>query len=161
LLDAAAAELENVELTIEHRRMQIQRVTEVDAELVAAFARLIPQLTSAPPPDADDLAAVIAQPGASVLVAREGNAIVGLTCLTIYRIFTGLQARIDDVVVDTARRGRGIGEALTREAMRIARTAGARTLHLTSHPSREAANRLYARLGFVRRETNVYKLQMP
>jgi ribosomal protein S18 acetylase RimI-like enzyme len=77
--------------------------------------------------------------------------------LTLYRIPTGLQARIDDVVVDGAARGRGIGEALSREAIRIAREAGARNVSLTSRPAREAANRLYQRIGFQRLDTNVYR----
>ena len=146
--------------------MQLERVTRVDAELVLAFARLVPQLSSATPPTEEALAAILAQPGMWLLVAREAalaHEIVGITCLLVYRIPTGLQARIDDVVVDGAARGRGVGEALTREAMRIAREAGAKALHLTSHPSRDAANRLYLRLGFVRRDTNVYsyKLQIP
>jgi len=141
--------------------MQVERVTQVDAELVSAFARLIPQLTSAPPPGEAELTAIVAQPDAWLLIVRDAGTIVGITNVLVYRIPTGVQARIDDVVVDGAARGRGIGEAMTREAMRIARDAGAKALHLTSHPSREAANRLYQRLGFVRRDTNAYKLQIP
>jgi ribosomal protein S18 acetylase RimI-like enzyme len=76
--------------------------------------------------------------------------------LLVYRIPSGLKARIDDVVVDAAARGRGVGEELTRAAMRRADEAGARIVELSSNPSREAANRLYPRLGFERRETNVY-----
>jgi ribosomal protein S18 acetylase RimI-like enzyme len=143
--------------------VQLERVNQIDAELVSAFARLIPQLTSAPPPGEPELAAIIAQPGVSLLIARLGGTIVGITNLLVYRIPTGIHARIDDVVVDDTARGRGVGEALTREAMRLAREAGAKALHLTSHPSREAANRLYVRLGFVRRNTNAYRyeLQIP
>jgi len=92
-----------------------------------------------------------------VLIARDAGAIVGALTLTLYRIPTGLQARIDDVVVDGAARGRGIGEALSREAIRIAREAGARNVSLTSRPAREAANRLYQRIGFQRLDTNVYR----
>jgi methyltransferase (TIGR00027 family) len=86
--------------------------------------------------------------------------VVGAACLTVYRIPTALQARIDDVVVDEGARGRGIGEALTRAAIERARIAGARVVALTSHPRREAANRLYRRLGFETRETNVYALKL-
>lgn len=139
----------------------IERITNVDAELVEACARLIPQLTTAKAPSEADLAALLAQPGMHLLAARvDRGAIVGLTCFLVYRITTGVHARIDDVVVELTARGRGIGEALTREAMRIARDAGAKAIHLTSHPSREAANRLYARLGFQLRETNVYRLAL-
>jgi len=59
--------------------------------------------------------------------------------------------------VDAAARGKGAGEALSREALLVAALRGARTVELTSKPSREAANRLYRRLGFELRETNVYR----
>ena len=136
--------------------MQIELVTAATEELVAAFARLVPQLSDARPPDLAELAAVVAN--AKLLVARADGVIVGALTLLVYRIPTGTHARIDDVVVDAAVRGRGIGEALTRYAIELARAEGARRLHLTSHPRREAANRLYQRLGFEQRETNVYAL---
>jgi ribosomal protein S18 acetylase RimI-like enzyme len=82
---------------------------------------------------------------------------VGTLTLIVFRIPTGVRAWIEDVVVDTDRRGMGIGEALTVEALRIAGARGARTVELTSRPDKEAANRLYRRLGFVARETNVYR----
>lgn len=138
----------------------IEKVSIVDAELVAAFARLIPQLSSSPPPGERELSEIVAAPGSTLLVAREAGAIVGALALTMYRIPTGFHARIDDVVVDDSLRGRGIGEALSHEALQIARLAGAKGVSLTSHPAREAANRLYQRLGFVRRETNVYHYKL-
>jgi ribosomal protein S18 acetylase RimI-like enzyme len=138
--------------------MEIERVTEVDDELVAAFARLIPQLSQATPPGYAELAAIVAAPGSVVLVARDdARAIVGTLTLTLYQIPTGPQARIDDVVVEAAMRGRGVAEALSGEAIRLARVAGARSITLTSRPERTAANRLYRRLGFHRIETNVYR----
>ena len=98
--------------------------------------------------------------GVFVLAAREGATIIGVLTLHLYRIPTGLQAQIDDVVVDHTVRGRGIGEALTRDAIERARGARARAIHLTSHPYREAANRLYQRIGFERRDTNVYRYKL-
>ena len=95
-----------------------------------------------------------------LLLARHEHVIVGMLTLAIFRIPTGIRAWIEDVVVDAQMRGRGVGEALTREAVRIAGTHGARTVELTSRPSREAANRLYQRLGFERRETNVYRFSI-
>jgi ribosomal protein S18 acetylase RimI-like enzyme len=137
--------------------MEIRRVTTADDELVAAFARLIPQLSQAAPPSKDALAAIARD--AILLVAIDGE-IFGALTLTMYRIPTGLQARIDDVVVDGEARGRGVGEALSREAIRLAREAGARSVHLTSRPSREAANRLYRRIGFEPVDTNVYRYRL-
>ena len=75
----------------------------------------------------------------------------------MFPIPTGLRAWIEDVVVDETGRGRGIGAALTEEAIRLARAAGARTVDLTSRPSRAAANRLYERLGFQLRDSKLYR----
>ena len=80
--------------------------------------------------------------------------------LVLFPLASGLRAWIEDVVVDESARGRGIGAALNRQAIEIARQAGARTVDLTSRPDREAANRLYARLGFNQRNTNVYRLEL-
>jgi ribosomal protein S18 acetylase RimI-like enzyme len=137
--------------------MTVEQVTEVDDALVAAFTRLVPQLSPhLRPPSHAELEEVAAAPGAQLLVARDGDAIVGTLTLLIYRLPTGVRGHIDDVVVDEVARGRGVGAALTQEALRRAVEAGADAVDLTSRPEREAANRLYARLGFARRETNVY-----
>ncbi len=137
----------------------IAAATSVDDELVDAFARLIPQLSrSNPPPDAEALAALIASDSSTLLLARDaGGRIVGSMTLAMFRIPTGLRAWIEDVVVDEDARGQGVGRLLNERALEIAREAGARTVDLTSRPSREAANRLYQRLGFVERDTNVYR----
>lgn len=138
----------------------IEILRTADDELADAIGRLLPQLSSARPPDRDELAHMLAQPGFTLFAAREDGRIVGFLVLTLYRIPTGLQARIDDVVVDGAVRGKGVGEALSRAAIERAREARARSLTLTSRPSREAANRLYVRLGFQRIDTNVYRLRL-
>ena len=135
---------------------------EATPELVDAFARLIPQLSrSSPPPGPAELRAMIDAPGTSVLVAtNDDGAITGTLTLVVFRIPTGMRAWIEDVVVDEAARGQGVGEALTHHALDVARAAGAKTVDLTSRPSREAANRLYQRLGFTARETNIYRLEL-
>ena len=137
----------------------IERAARVDDELVEALARLVPQLSRrSPGPTRRELEEIVATQ--TLLVARDRDRILGALTLVLYRIPTGLRARIEDVVVDEAARRRGIGEALTREAVDRARAAGAQHVDLTSHPSREAANRLYLRLGFERRETNAYRLEL-
>ena len=128
-------------------------------EVVTALARLLPQLSSAPPPSASDLAAIIAG-GATVFVARVDGVIVGSLTLVLYRIATGLKAWIEDVVVDETARGHGVGEALNFAALDEARRRGAQAVSLTSRPSREAANRLYQRIGFSARDTNVYRYDL-
>ncbi len=142
--------------------MQIVEATEVTPELVAAFAKLIPQLSSSnPPPTAAELAEIIASPATQLLVAHDDDGtILGALTLALFRIPTGLRAWIEDVVVDDAARGKGVGEAINQDALRRAREAGATTVDLTSRPSREAANRLYQRIGFKARTTNVYRYDL-
>lgn len=141
--------------------MRIEVAESVTGELVRAFERLMPLLSpSASPPAAAELNAIVGSPPTSVLVAREEERIVGTLTLAVFRIPTGVRAWIEDVVVDESARGRGIGEALTLEAVALARAAGARSVELTSRPTREAANRLYLRLGFEQRETNVFRLTL-
>ncbi len=130
----------------------------VDDELVAAFERLIPQLSSSsPPPRRADLTDIVGNSSTVLLLARVDGEIMGSLTLAFYRIPTGLKAWIEDVVVDDAVRGRGVGAALNQAALAEARRRGAKDVSLTSRPSREAANRLYLRLGFVARETNTYR----
>jgi len=144
--------------------VRIEEVTTVDDELVAAFELLIPQLSSSnPPPPAHELQQIADAPDSVLLIARDeldNDRIVGSLTLAMFRIPTGYRAWIEDVVVDTAVRGRGIGDKLNRVALDRARDAGASTVDLTSRPSREAANRLYQRIGFEKRETNVYRFKL-
>ena len=140
---------------------EIEHATEVDDELVAAFARLIPQLSSSsPPPTRDELAEIVDSPDSVLFLARLDGVVVGSLTLAFYRIPTGLKSWIEDVVVDAAAARQGIGEALNRAALDEARRRGAKDVSLTSRPSREAANRLYQRIGFDRRETNLYRYSL-
>lgn len=144
--------------------VQIIEATQVTPELVEAFGRLIPQLSSSNPPPTETELAAICESEASVLllaVDRDaGDQILGSLTLAWFRIPTGVRAWIEDVVVDRAARGHGVGELLNRAALDRARELGAKTVELTSRPSREAANRLYQRIGFVARETNVYRFNL-
>ena len=137
----------------------VEEATAVTPELVAAFRRLVPQLSkSSPVPGGAELAEMVRSPATILLLARDADlGIVGTLTLVLFRIPTGVRAWIEDVVVDEESRGRGVAEVLCREALNRASAAGARTVDLTSRPSREAANRLYRRLGFVLRDTNVYR----
>ena len=103
---------------------------------------------------------MIAAESTTIFVATNEQKIVGLLTLVVFRIPTGVRAWIEDVVVDESARGHGVGEALNRAALDDARRNGAKTVDLTSRPSRAAANRLYQRLGFVARETNVYRYEL-
>lgn len=127
-------------------------------EVVETFNRLLPQLSrSAPPLDQAALVRLVASDATTVLIARADGRIAGTLSLVMFPIPTGLRAWIEDVIVDEAARGQGIGETLTTEALRRAEAAGARTVDLTSRASREAAGRLYERVGFQSRETRFYR----
>ena len=136
----------------------IELIDRVTDELIEAMDRLVPQLSrSSPPPTGAELAELVASDASLLFVARVDGRIVGSLSLILFRIPTGLRAWIEDVVVDEATRGGGVGRRLNEAALAEAARRGARTVDLTSRPSREAANRLYQRLGFVVRDTNVYR----
>lgn len=144
-------------------RVLIEEATAASHDVVEGLARLVPQLSSsAPAPSAEAVGDIAASPATVLFVARleDGGPVVGALTLVVFRIPTGLRALIEDVVVDGSVRGRGVGAGLTRAALARAREMGCRNVDLTSRPSREAANRLYQRLGFVARETNVYRMDL-
>ena len=131
------------------------------ADVLAACHRLIPQLSSSSAPiSAQELEEIIESDTTVLFAARSGQEIVGLLTLAMFRIPTGVRAWIEDVVVDNQARGKGVGDALNRAALAEAERRGAKTVDLTSRPSREAANRLYQRLGFKQRDTNVYRYDL-
>jgi GNAT superfamily N-acetyltransferase len=138
--------------------IEVERVAVADAEVEEAVRRLLPQLTQGPLAVAP--AALLADPAVTLLAARRDGALVGMATVAVFAKLTGWTARLEDVVVDEAARGTGAGEALVRAALAVARERGASRMELISGPWREAANRLYARLGFARRETNVYSLEL-
>jgi ribosomal protein S18 acetylase RimI-like enzyme len=143
--------------------IQVEEATELFEGLPEVVERLVRQLSrSSPAPSATELEEIVRSPASHLLLARDADGeIVGMLTLVVFRIPTGLRAWVEDVVVDEAVRGRGVGAELTNAAIRLAAERGARTVDLTSRPSREAANRLYQRLGFVQRETNVYRFGGP
>lgn len=141
--------------------IRIEAAAEATPALRDALAALLPQLNpSLPIPSLDHLAAVVADPAATLLVARDGPQIVGTAAVIVYTTPIWVKARIEDVVVDEAARGRGVGEALVKACIEVARGRGAGIVELQSARSREAANRLYPRLGFELRDSNVYRLSL-
>lgn len=141
------------------RPIAVEAVRAYAPELAEAAGRLLPQLSpDRPPPGAAGLEHLLADPDATLLAARSGGTIVGLAVVAVHRKLTHRTAWLEDVVVDAAFRGRGAGTALVTAAIEEARRLGALELELTTGPGREAANRLYPRLGFQLRTTNVYRL---
>ncbi len=139
----------------------VEPLRTVDDDVVEAFARLVPQLSSSSPaPDAAALQAIATSDGSVIFLARLDGRIVGSLTFVTFRIPTGMKAWIEDVIVDESVRGRGVGELLNRAALDEARRRSIDSVSLTSRPSREAANRLYQRIGFEPRETNVYRYRL-
>jgi len=140
---------------------RVEIAGEATDEVLAALHRLIPQLSSSSAPvTVAELREIIDSDSSVLFIARVDGRIVGSLTLAVFRIPTGIRAWIEDVVVDESARGHGVGEALNRAALAEAKRRGAKTVDLTSRPSREAANRLYLRIGFVARETNVYRYDL-
>jgi ribosomal protein S18 acetylase RimI-like enzyme len=136
----------------------VEAIDAVTPELVASLNALLPQLSaSAEALTFGDVDAIVNSAASTLFVARDDDAIVGTLTLVIFSIPSGVRAWIEDVVVDEAARGEGVGEALMASALALARSRGVRTVDLTSRSSREAANALYVKLGFELRETNVYR----
>jgi ribosomal protein S18 acetylase RimI-like enzyme len=142
--------------------MKVEIATTLTPNIVDAVERLVPQLSrSSPPPTTAELGEVVSSPATDLFIAIDDTGtVVGMATLVTFRIPTGMRAWIEDVVVDDAARGQGVGEALTQAMVARAAELGCRTVDLTSRPSREAANRLYKRAGFEARETNVYRLEL-
>ena len=139
----------------------VEIVVAVSDDVVAACHRLIPQLSSSSKPiTLEELSEIIDGESTVLFAARSDGEIVGLLTLAVFRIPTALRAWIEDVVVDEQARGKGVGEALNQAALAEAKRRGAKTVDLTSRPGREAANRLYRRIGFERRDTNVYRYEL-
>jgi ribosomal protein S18 acetylase RimI-like enzyme len=141
--------------------VKVEIATTLTPAIVDAVTLLMPQLSSSPPPTVDELGEVVASPASDLFIALDDDGtIVGTATLVTFRIPTGMRAWIEDVVTDHAARGKGVGTAITTAMLDRARERGCVTVDLTSRPSREAANRLYQRIGFVARETNVYRYDL-
>jgi ribosomal protein S18 acetylase RimI-like enzyme len=147
--------------------LRVITATEVNEDLIRAVHHLLPQLSgSARLPSGPEIDEIVSSQATTLLLAfaseqgAEDAPIVGMLTLVTFRLPTGVRAWIEDVVVDNSSRGQGVGAALTQAALEVAKARGAQTVDLTSRPSREAANRLYQRVGFEARETNVYRYKL-
>ena len=142
--------------------MKVEIATTLTPAIVDAVERLVPQLSSSsPPPTTVELGEVVASPATDLFIAlADDGTIIGMSTLVTFRIPTGMRAWIEDVTVDEAGRGQGVGTALTQAMLDRARELGCKTVDLTSRPHRDDANRLYQQLGFAPRETNVYRYDL-
>jgi len=139
----------------------VEKAQFATTELVVGLNRLLPQLSSsAEPLTTDDVEEMIHSESSTLFVALDEGTVVGTLTLVVFSIPTGRRAWIEDVVVDEGSRGTGVGQQLTMAAVDEARLRDVRSIDLTSRPSREAANAMYVKLGFERRETNVYRFSI-
>lgn len=139
--------------------MKIYKLTSVSDAVLNAFGKLIPQLApDCPLPTKHELEAIVNSDHAIIFMAEEQNELLGSLTLVFNKIPTGTKVWIEDVVVDQSARGKGVGEKLTQFAIAYAKSQNAASINLTSSPERIAANKLYQKLGFIKRETNVYRL---
>lgn len=138
--------------------VKIVRIRRADARLAEAVERLLPQLSGALRcPSLQELEQVVASRKAALFAAEADGRIVGMLTLAWYDVPSGRRAWIEDVVVEAAARGGGIGEALVRAALTQARRIGAGTVSLTSSPARVAAHALYRKVGFETYDTTVFR----
>ena len=141
--------------------MLIHELEAVDSIVLTGLERLLRQLSpNAPALTEERLAAIIKSDSSRLLVAVENGEILACLTLVLFAIPSGLRARVEDVIVDEKVRGKGIGAALNASALKIARQAGARTVDLTTRPGRTAAIELYKKLGYRRRDTNVFRIEL-
>ena len=139
--------------------VRVEPVTEATPEVLGALGHLLPQLNSQlPVPTMERLQMIVDDPAVTLLIARDGAKIVGTTTLIVFTTPFWIKARLDEVVVDEAARGKGVGAALVKASLTVARDKGAQVAELQSRKSREAANRLYQRMGFELRDSNLYRI---
>ncbi|WP_110310281.1 GNAT family N-acetyltransferase [Dysgonomonas alginatilytica] len=142
--------------------MEIERLVSVSDEVVESLGKLLIQLSpNGKSPTREYLHEMLSLSNIFLFLAKEDGKIIGTFTLVLYKIPTGIKASIEDVVVDVDMRGKQIGEKMIRFAIDYAGTQlGVTKIDLTSSPSRIAANALYQKLGFVKRETNVYRFKL-
>ena len=141
--------------------IKIERITSADSSTAEAISLLLKQLSLQEFSFSErELAALINDPSSSLFLLYTEDKIAGMLTLGTYLSPTGRKAWIEDVVVDSAYRGKGYGKMLVEHAIEYARTLSPCTLMLTSNPARIAANELYRASGFEQKITNVYKMSL-
>ena len=139
--------------------VRIEEAVEATSGLQRALAHLLPQLNpKLPVPTMERLQAIMADPSVTLFLAKDGEEAVGTATVIVYTTPFWIKARLDEVVVDESARGKGVGAALVGACLEVARRRGAEVAELQSGVQREAANRLYQRMGFKLRQSNLYRI---
>lgn len=140
-------------------KLTFQEINEFQPSYLADINLLLSQLSSSHPViTQQELQQILSSPCSHLYVLLFEERIIGMATLCTYLCPTGRKAWIEDVVVDSAFRGKGLGKLLVNNIMDVVNQQGSTTLMLTSRPSRIEANHLYQNLGFEKRQTNVYKM---
>jgi ribosomal protein S18 acetylase RimI-like enzyme len=143
--------------------IQIEQLKEASTEAAAAISVLLAQLRENPKEHTAtqaELETIVSDPNIVLLVAKDEKKIIGMTSLYIMNKFSKRTGSIEDVVVDDGYRGQGIGQRLVEEIIESAKQMGLKSIQLTSRPERVAGNKLYQKLGFEQKETNVYRMKL-
>lgn len=141
------------------KKLKFQEINEFQSSYLADINQLLAQLSSSHPSiSQQELQNILSSPNSHLYVVLLEERIIGMATLCTYLCPTGRKAWIEDVVVDSAFRGKGLGKLLANNIIDVVNKQGNTTLMLTSRPSRIEANHLYQSLGFEKRETNVYKM---
>ena len=142
--------------------MKIKKINRFSTRVFNALLRMLPQLApDSELPDEKTFKKILKSGSTHFFIAELDNKeIAGILTLVTYDIPSGHKVWIEDLVVDESQRGKGYGRELMLFAISFAKSTGAKSIELTSRPSRIAANQLYRKLGFVIRETNVYRFPL-
>ncbi|MDA7790670.1 GNAT family N-acetyltransferase [Opitutales bacterium] len=140
--------------------IRIRKVSEQTEKDLREINNLIPQLSqSAKLLTKAEFTSLLNAESTHLYFAEDKEQVLGMLSLVTFPIPTGLRGWVEDVVVDTTARGKGVGKLLTMHALKEAQKMGVLTIDLTSRPSRDVANRLYQSVGFSARVTNVYRFK--
>ncbi len=143
--------------------MTIGTLSKADAKMRTDINNLLSQIRSAGESHVTTMAelnAIVADKNIVVVIAKDGTRIVGMATLYLLQKFGKRIGRVEDVVVDSAYRGRGLGRTMMEKIIAIARARKIQALRVDSRPVHSVANKLYHSLGFSIKKTNPYRMEL-
>lgn len=140
--------------------VHIERLTRTTKQDYHELAKLLLQLSDRAHFTEEECKQIVEDPNIKAFVVRENKQIIGVGILAVMHIFTERRGRIEDVVIDESYRGKGLGKQLMDYLIIAARGKGLDAIELSSGVHREVANALYKKMGFIQKETNVYRIEL-
>src|SRR6185312_3803799 len=107
----------------------------------------------------DDLEAITSDKNVLFIVVKDDKKVIGMATGYLITKFGKRTGFVEDVVVDDGYRGQGLGQKVMEKLLEESKKAGATQMYLTSGHDRVAAQSLYQKLGFKKRDTDVFKLE--